>query len=37
VFAQPEMKEIKKRIEDLISQDHMEREKDNANLFKYLA
>jgi hypothetical protein len=37
VFAQPEMKEIKKRIEDLISRDHMEREKDNANLFKYLA
>jgi hypothetical protein len=37
VFAQPDVKAIKKRIEDLISQDYMERDKDNENLFKYLA
>ncbi|KAI9123095.1 hypothetical protein K1719_005984 [Acacia pycnantha] len=33
----PDVKAIKKRIEDLISQDYLERDKDNANLFKYLA
>jgi hypothetical protein len=37
VFAQPDVKAIKKRIEDLISRDYLERDKDNANLFKYLA
>jgi cullin 1 len=37
VFAQPDVKSIKKRIEDLISRDYMERDKDNENLFKYLA
>jgi hypothetical protein len=35
-FAQPDWKEIKKRIVDLISRDYLERDKDNANLFKYL-
>ncbi|GAU50501.1 hypothetical protein TSUD_409760 [Trifolium subterraneum] len=32
----PDVKAIK-RIEDLISRDYLERDKDNANLFKYLA
>lgn len=36
-FAQPDVKAIKKRIEDLISRDYLERDKDNANLFRYLA
>lgn len=31
------MKAIKKRIEDLISRDYLERDKDNSNLFRYLA
>ncbi|KAK4265731.1 hypothetical protein QN277_026748 [Acacia crassicarpa] len=33
----PDVKAIKKRIEDLISRDYLERDKDNADLFKYLA
>ncbi|XP_019425796.1 PREDICTED: cullin-1-like [Lupinus angustifolius] len=33
----PDVKAIKKRIEDLISRDYLEREKDNANMFRYLA
>jgi cullin 1 len=33
----PDFKIIKKRIEDLISRDYLERDKDNANIFKYLA
>ncbi|KAG4942183.1 hypothetical protein JHK85_046829 [Glycine max] len=33
----PDVKAIKKRIEDLISRDYLERDKDNANMFKYLA
>ncbi|KAK6117363.1 hypothetical protein DH2020_048881 [Rehmannia glutinosa] len=33
----PDVKAIKKRIEDLITRDYLERDKDNANLFKYLA
>ncbi|KAK2448937.1 cullin-1 [Trifolium repens] len=37
VEGMPDVKEIKKRIEDLICRDYMEREEDNANLFKYLA
>ena len=37
VIVQPDVKAIKKRIEDLISRDYLERDKDNANLFKYLA
>lgn len=37
VYVQPDVKAIKKRIEDLISRDYLERDKDNANLFKYLA
>jgi cullin 1 len=42
VFAQPDdfttdVKAIKKQIEDLISRDYLESDKDNANLFKYLA
>ncbi|KAF1887345.1 hypothetical protein Lal_00040947 [Lupinus albus] len=33
----PDVKAIKKRIEDLISRDYLERDRDNPNLFKYLA
>jgi hypothetical protein len=32
VFTQPDVKEILKQVED-----YMERDRDNANLFKYLA
>ncbi|KAK4737735.1 hypothetical protein R3W88_001432 [Solanum pinnatisectum] len=32
-----DVKAIKKRIEDLITRDYLERDKDNPNLFKYLA
>lgn len=37
VFLQPDFKAIKKRIEDLITRDYLERDKDNPNLFRYLA
>ncbi|KAG6435459.1 hypothetical protein SASPL_100333 [Salvia splendens] len=33
----PDVKAIKKRIEDLITRDYLERDKENPNLFKYLA
>ncbi|KAG2429454.1 hypothetical protein HYH02_014036 [Chlamydomonas schloesseri] len=33
----PDLKLIKKRIEDLIQRDYLERDKDNPTLFKYLA
>ncbi|CAL5198854.1 unnamed protein product [Lathyrus oleraceus] len=33
----PDVKAIKKRIEDLISRDYLERDKENPNMFKYLA
>ncbi|THG01111.1 hypothetical protein TEA_024981 [Camellia sinensis var. sinensis] len=33
----PHFKAIKKRIEDLITRDYLERDKDNPNLFRYLA
>nr|GEU89074.1 cullin-1 isoform X1 [Tanacetum cinerariifolium] len=33
----PDVKAIKKRIEDLINREYLERDKDNANLFLYLA
>ncbi|KAF8035284.1 hypothetical protein BT93_C1341 [Corymbia citriodora subsp. variegata] len=33
----PDLKAIKKRIEDLITRDYLERDKDNPNLFRYLA
>ncbi|CAI9776246.1 unnamed protein product [Fraxinus pennsylvanica] len=33
----PDVKAIKKRIEDLITRDYLERDRDNPNLFKYLA
>ncbi|OIW06777.1 hypothetical protein TanjilG_11502 [Lupinus angustifolius] len=33
----PDIKAIKKRIEDLISRDYLERDKDNQNTFRYLA
>ncbi|XP_006342782.1 cullin-1-like [Solanum tuberosum] len=32
----PDVKAIKKRIEDLITRDYLERDKDKPNLFKYL-
>lgn len=34
---QPDFKVIKKRIEDLITRDYLERDKDNPTLFRYLA
>ncbi|XRB06435.1 cullin 1 [Pycnococcus provasolii] len=33
----PDFRIIKKRIEDLIAREYLERDKDNANLFRYLA
>ncbi|KHG15267.1 Cullin-1 -like protein [Gossypium arboreum] len=33
----PDFKVIKKRIEDLITRDYLERDKDNPNTFRYLA
>ncbi|XP_064972111.1 cullin-1-like [Musa acuminata AAA Group] len=33
----PDFKAIKKRIEDLITREYLERDKDNPNLFRYLA
>ncbi|KAL7172197.1 hypothetical protein ACSBR2_031818 [Camellia fascicularis] len=33
----PDFKAIKKRIEDLITRDYLERDKENPNLFRYLA
>ncbi|KAF7809601.1 cullin-1 [Senna tora] len=33
----PDIKAIKKRIEDLITRDYLERDEDNSNIFKYLA
>ncbi|KAJ0802149.1 putative cullin protein, neddylation [Helianthus annuus] len=33
----PDVKAIKKRIEDLITRDYLERDKENPNLFRYLA
>ncbi|XP_047329991.1 cullin-1-like [Impatiens glandulifera] len=33
----PDFKAIKKRIEDLITRDYLERDKTNPNLFRYLA
>jgi cullin 1 len=34
---QPDIKAIKKRIEDLITRDYLERDKENPNMFRYLA
>ncbi|ESQ30781.1 hypothetical protein EUTSA_v10012200mg [Eutrema salsugineum] len=33
----PDIKAIKKRIENLITRDYLERDKENANMFRYLA
>ncbi|KAJ3669563.1 hypothetical protein LUZ60_011513 [Juncus effusus] len=33
----PDFKAIKKRIEDLITRDYLERDKDNPNMYRYLA
>ncbi|KAI3864100.1 hypothetical protein MKW98_031692, partial [Papaver atlanticum] len=33
----PDFKIIKKRVEDLITRDYLERDKDNPNTFRYLA
>ncbi|XP_035843439.1 cullin-1 isoform X1 [Helianthus annuus] len=33
----PDVKAIKKRIEDLITRDYLERDKDDPNIFRYLA
>ncbi|KAG6472377.1 hypothetical protein ZIOFF_069837 [Zingiber officinale] len=37
VLLLPDFKAIKKRIEDLITRDYLERDKDNPNIFRYLA
>ena len=37
IFLQPDFKAIKKRIEDLITRDYLERDKINPNMFRYLA
>ena len=34
---QPEFRIIKKRIEDLIERDYLERDASNPNLYRYLA
>jgi cullin 1 len=34
---QPDFKLVKKRIEDLIQRDYLERDPDNPNMFRYLA
>ncbi len=34
---QPDFRLIKKRIEDLIQRDYLERDKENANQYRYLA
>ncbi len=34
---QPDIRIIKKRIEDLISREYLERDKDNPNTFRYMA
>lgn len=34
---QPDFKVIKKRIEDLIAREYLERDKENPNNFRYLA
>jgi hypothetical protein len=34
---QPDFKVIKKRVEDLIAREYLERDKDNPNMFKYVA
>lgn len=33
----PDIKNIKRRIEDLITRDYLERDPENPNTFKYLA
>lgn len=33
----PDFKVIKKRVEDLIAREYLERDKDNPNMFKYVA
>lgn len=35
--VQPDIKAIKKRTEDLITRDYLERDKENPDVFKYLA
>lgn len=37
LLVQPDFKAIKKRIEDLITRDYLERDKENPNMFRYLA
>lgn len=37
VVLQPDIKAIKKRMEDLITRDYLERDKENPNMFRYLA
>ncbi len=34
---QPDIRIIKKRIEDLINREYLERDKDNLNTFRYMA
>lgn len=37
MISQPDIKAIKKRMEDLITRDYLERDKENPNMFRYLA
>lgn len=37
ILLQPDIKAIKKRMEDLITRDYLERDKENPNMFRYLA
>ncbi len=34
---QPDIRLIKKRIEDLITREYLERDKENANTYRYMA
>ncbi len=34
---QPDIRLIKKRIEDLINREYLERDKENANTYRYMA
>jgi cullin 1 len=36
-FFQPDPKEIKRRIEDLIAREYIERDKEHNNMYHYLA
>ncbi|CAH2036010.1 unnamed protein product [Thlaspi arvense] len=37
LIFKPDIKEIKKRIKDLITREYLERDKENPTMFRYLA